>query len=607
MIKLKLLLLTLILLGPCAFAYARHRRPVGRTIPVVMCAYSVSWIALGYVLPFSAAIGITAVISAAMWLYALIGILRNKQPVLPVVLPVGLFFCGAVLLYDACAPRLFLSYDEYSHWGMIVKAISLFDELPRSGGGAAYIQYTYPPSAAMLPAMAAAILGYRDGIAYLGYALLLAGLLWGIAAKSGRSWSAAAAFAALYLCVMAIFPMSILRLFIEPAAALLMVLIITDAYGEETQPLWITALYAVMLAMIKNTGLVFVGIALLIRWFARPEKREVLDSLKILGVSMLAVISYRAYCGIQGIEAVISPSHLGENLKALMAGTLDETYLQLPARFIRFFFEEKLPQSGIYSCYGFGTSAQVFAVVLLLCAAHVLIARRRSQAIRMWCGVWLCNLLYLLMIAVSYFVGFELEEVARLAEADRYISIIPLWTGVLAVAMLALERNERHPMRNLALLGVVAVILLPLSHPDMTVKTFVTKEYVQNTEWARTETARIAAFIRGAIPAESRDKLLCIGDYNYIELHFELAGDVDIGRLDQNDGSWRSGPDGLHAAVERGGYDHVFVGAIDEEAERFVDVTTDGAKPQAYSLYRVEQGQDGSVKLCRFATMTDNE
>lgn len=58
MIKLKLLSLCLIVLGPCALAYARKGWGVGRTLPAALCAQSIALIVLGYMLPFSASLSI---------------------------------------------------------------------------------------------------------------------------------------------------------------------------------------------------------------------------------------------------------------------------------------------------------------------------------------------------------------------------------------------------------------------------------------------------------------------------------------------------------------------------------------------------------------------
>lgn len=613
MIKLKLLAFCAIVLGPCAFALVRAKRPVGRTLPAVVCAQSVALIGLGYVLPLSVSVGVLAGISGLSWAYALLRGWKNRRHMLSLAVSGGLLFLASVFLYDACASRLFLSYDEYSHWGILIKTIATLGELPRAGAGASYIQFTYPPATAMLPAMLCSLMGYRDGVAYLGYALLLLCLLWGVASRAGRGAGRALAFALLYLCLMAIFPLSILRLFVEPTAALLMTLLVLEAYEEESACRLETVAYALMLAMVKNTGLVFLALALAVRLVVRANRRELTTCAIAFGAGALGAFSYRLYCRAQGIVAAISPNHLGENLRALMNGTLSESYIGLPARFLHFLFCEPLPQSGVYSCYGFGTCAIVLGTALLLCAAHVLLAKDRRRALRLWGGVWVCNLLYLTLVVASYFVGFDESEVARLAEADRYTTLAALWTGLTACAMLFAEGETLHPRRRIAFIGASAIALLPLSHMEMTFKTFVSREYVHNTVWAREETGRTAAFIRSALPKGEAGRLLCMGGMSYIELHFELVGEADIGRIEN---SWEHAPwsgscDAVRDALTREGIEHVFVGGLQSEDEklrideRYAPLTDDGQPLKENALYRVVQGSDGGARLCLLATQND--
>ena len=71
MIKLRIVALVAILLGPSAAAYAHRGWKVERTLPAVLCAQSLALILLGYLLPFSVGVGVLAAISAAAWVYAL--------------------------------------------------------------------------------------------------------------------------------------------------------------------------------------------------------------------------------------------------------------------------------------------------------------------------------------------------------------------------------------------------------------------------------------------------------------------------------------------------------------------------------------------------------
>ena len=69
----------------------------------------------------------------------------------------------------------------------------------------------------------------------------------------------------------------------------------------------------------------------LIRLIVRPNRREAAAAVRTLLVALAVYASYQVYCHVQGIEAIISPSHLEENIRALLSGTLHEAYASLPA------------------------------------------------------------------------------------------------------------------------------------------------------------------------------------------------------------------------------------------------------------------------------------
>ena len=610
MIKLKLAAFVLILLGPCASAYARKGWKAERTLPASLCAQSLLLMVTGCFLTFSVSVGLLAAISAAAWIDAMIHVRSLRQAAGFFSLPCLIFMASTLFLYEACAQRVFLSYDEHSHWGMMVKVIHLFDELPRAGRGAAYIQFTYPPGTAMLPAMACRLLGFRDGVAYFGYAMLLEGLLLGLASRAGK-WVAACA-AALYMAMMAVFPLGAMRLFCEPVVALLMAMLIADGFGDKDACRVEACLMAAMLAMTKSTGIVFLFIAVAVRLAVRG-RRELRTSGWMLLCGVLLTLGYRLYCQAQGIEASMSPSHFQENLSMLLSGSLGEPYISVPQRFIHFLFSHPLSQAGVYTCYGFGTSAMVLGATMLLCGAHLLLAENRRQALKLWVSVWLANLAYMAMIVISYYFFFEEWEVRKLSEADRYTMLIALWTAVLACTLIFRELARIRPGYRAAAVCALLGVLLPLSHPEMTVKTFITRDYIHNTVWARDKTDRMTAFLKEQLAGMENVRLLCIGDYEYVELHYTMAGTVDIGHYNSSWGEapWAGKPERLRQALAENRYDIVFVAGLpSDEPELAIDgryavLTDDGQALRPYSLYRVETREDGEPCLTYWATMAE--
>ena len=254
-------------------------------------------------------------------------------------------------------------------------------------------------------------------------------------------------------------------------------------------------------------------------------------------------------------------------------------------------------------------------LMLAMSALHVCIARDRRQALRVWGGVWLCNLLYAAMIVASYFIGFEAWEVERLAEADRYTMLIALWTAVLACALIMREQGAPHAGRKAAALAALAAVLLPLSHTEMTVNTLITRDYVYNTIWARAATDSMTAYLKGELAGEDEPKMLCMGEYNYIELHYTLAGTADIGKMDKGwqYASWTGSCEQVEAELAGGGYDYVFVANTESEDakrvidERYAPLTADGQSLKPYSLYRVGRNEAGEVALHYLSTMPAQE
>ena len=249
--------------------------------------------------------------------------------------------------------------------------------------------------------------------------------------------------------------------------------------------------------------------------------------------------------------------------------------------------------------------------MLLLTAAHIAISRDRRQALRLWGGVWLANLLYTVMIVASYFISFELAEVELLAEADRYSMLMPLITGIIACALIM--RESRMELRPAATVCGAFAALLALSHPEMTVGTFITREYIDHTIWAQDETNRTAEFIKTHVPAWESARVLCMGEYNYEQLHCMLAGVCDIGRFDESwkKASWAGDVQALCQALAAGEYAYVFVGgegegdlAIDG---RYAALTYNGEALVTQSLYLVMRDAQGSAYLAPLAAMDGSE
>lgn len=608
----KLLLVCALTLAPCAALYARFGWSAGKTLPLSLCAQSLILYSFGLFLPFSCCVALLCVICLICGVYFLAraGGIRKILGFWSV--PAVLFALGVPLIYYACCDRLYLSYDEYSHWGLIVKLICQYDELPRAGAGAPYLLYNYPPAGAMVPALCGTLMGYREGVAYFGYAVLLWGLLLGLVPEKGGVFFRVVSAAALFFVLMAIFPFALLRLFSEPMIALIFALLTVYAAQEERTKLeWVrTVVLAAFLALTKNTGLLFITLYLLVRVWMRPEKQEWKRSALLAACGAAAYGTYAVYCRVNGIGSAFE-SGLSANLHALLDGTLHESNASAPGRFIAQFFTGRFPQTGVYFTYGVGTTAAVmYACVMALSGVQTALEMQRQRMLRLWGGVWSGAVLYNAFMLCSYVAVFTPLEAQTLSEFYRYVSLPLLWAALIVCA-LGLARLSQASVRvRCAAVCVLTAAAGVLSHPAIIYDTLVTRQTVKDTLWTHAQTEQLETLVRGQLNLAQNPKIRLMGDCDQMALRYELVGEAEFGGW--ND-SWSMGAyvgtlEGVRTEIEQGGYDYVLIGRMDGSEEmRTVDARYaalfDGgeAAMRPLSLYRVEKSADG-VRLVYMAT-----
>ena len=607
----KLLLVCGMVLAPCAALHARYGWSTQRSLAFTLCAQSLSLYSFGLFLPFSCCVALLCVICllCAGYFFLHTGLRRRLAGFLSA--PTILFVLGMPLLYYACCDRRFLSYDEYSHWGLMIKLISVYDALPRAGAGAPLLLYNYPPAGAMVPALCASIFGYREGVAYFGYALLLWGLLLGLVPEKGGALFQTLSAAALFLCLMALFPFALLRLFSEPLIALCLALLVLYAWaGEHTRGEWArTAVLTVFLSLTKNSAPVFVAMYLLVRVSMRADRREWKRSALLAACGAAAYFSYVLYCRVHGIESAFT-SQLSANVHALLNGTLDAVYRSAPERFLRHFFTARFPQIGISFTYGFGTSAAVlYGCVLALCAVQAMLSRARRHSVRMWIGVWAGMAGYMAFILVGYMLIFTPEESQVLSEFYRYASLPALWMALLACALLLRRAGEMSPCRRGITICALTLCLAPLSHPVLIYDTLVTYRTTKKTIREYAPTRRLETFLRAQLDLTQTPRIRLMGECNQMALRYELLDAAELGSWAD---SWTMGEyagtlEGVRAHIEQGGYDYVLIGETESEEERkrvdarYAPLFAGGAEAiHGFSLYRVVR-EDG-IRLEYIAT-----
>lgn len=594
-----------LLMAPCAALYAKAQRGFVRTMPFSLCAQGLFLYGWSLFLPFSWGVGALGLCAVGCWGYYGVSLLRDRRMLAFFSLPCVLFVLAAPLWYYACCNRLYLSYDEYSHWGLIVKLIHAFDGLPRAGAGAELLLFNYPPAIAMVEALACQFFGYREGIVYFGHVLLVFGLLLGLVPEKASAPKQGLAALFLLLVLLLLFPFALLRLFSEPIIALLFALLIYYGMeGEQTRAEFVcTAVICAFFALSKNSAPLFVAMALGVRLAMHPRKQEALRCGKLALTGAAAFFSYLIYCGIMGIQPAFA-SYFGQNLRLLLSGQLPEQYASVPVRFAQYVLTKPFAQAGVYSTYATGTSAGVWFLIFVVVGAFLIaIARDRRQAVRLCVGLCIANAVYVLFLLFSYVFFFNPSEALRLNELDRYLSLALLMTGLLLAAYLAKEACEAPSRVRLAAVVGCTLLCLPFCHPKLMYDTLITRETVKNTLWAREETERTSAFLRETLAKEEMPwKIRILGNLDHMALRYEMIFDADFGHPHSNWGEATFAGDAALTREEimQGDYRYVYIAdtvpdddhlAVDA---RYAALFENGAEDiRANALYVVTQSTQG--------------
>lgn len=549
MTALSLLSLLALLLGPSALLAARQGVPASKSLAPSICAQALFLYALGLALPLSYGFYALAALSLACWAGAVFYALQDARGALRAFFTPGLllFLLLCPLLYYGAVNRVYISFDEFSHWGLVVKLMNATDGLVGNPAAAPYVLYDYPPALALVEWLACRFLGAREGVALFGYQLLLVSFLLPFAEGAGwrRPLRAAASLLLPLLLLGAIFPMWTLRLFSEPAIGLLTgLLFYLLACPDERPCATRDCVLLSFLVLCKNTGLLFGAFYLIALAFTRRERL-----LPCLLALLLSFGSWAVYCAATGIGSAFS-SGIAQNVSALLSGTLPAANAGAPLRFLQALFTHPFTQAGIFGTYAMPVPpAPLLLASAGLCTLGVraLPAADRPRARRAMGALWGLAAGYLVFIAFSYLLIFRPYEAEKLSEFERYVTLALLMTALPggALCLRAARAGQRVPR---AVCACCLCLLAVFGNTRLLYETLVARTNVTPMHWQRYMPGELAALLRaGAAPG---DRVLCIGGGNAIALRYELSPGYDV-RVGGGDwmAAWVRDPDALRGEL----------------------------------------------------------
>lgn len=591
MTAIRLGALLALLLGPTALLAARRGIRPERSLAPTMCAQALLLYAAGLLLPLDAGLYALSACSLGCWAGALWACRTHPLQALRTWLTPGLccFVLLFPLLYWGAIERVYISYDEFSHWGLAVKLMNGTGRLFGSPESAPFMLYDYPPALSLVEWLFCRLLGAREGVALFGYQVLLCALALPLAGETRwrRPLRAAVSLLLPLLVLNAVFPLWTSRLFCEPALAMLTALLFVSLALQE-RPLSGAgeALILCFLTLTKNTGVFFAALYLLAAWYVRGRR-----ALHAGVPALLAFASWQAYCALCGLGSAFS-SGIAQNVSALLGGALPEANASAPLRFLLALFTSPYRPADIYGGYGLPVPpALLYALAAGLCVlgARCLPPERRRHARRAVAALFALCLCYLLFIALSYLLIFRDYEAARLSEFDRYTTLPALLCGLVGAALCLRAAWEAGSARAVQAARAVCIActcgLLCVGNTRFFHETVIARESVVQMQWQRYTPGELAAAVRAQAPQGS--SIVCLGGGNVIALRYELAPDYEVS---VPGGDFMASPDMNLQTVRESldACDYAVVLWADERLAPLVagDLCAD-------SLYRVEHGPDG--------------
>lgn len=187
------------------------------------------------------------------------------------------FGAGTLWMLWLMRGGVLVGHDNMSHWGIMVKTMVRFDRLPNTQNQAVEF-VSYPPGGSGLIKYFCDFVGTSDGMMmYAQGLLLLAGVFTLFALCPKKHWSslALAAVSGVFLLVGNLTPAD-LRVDTLLAVQAVGALAIIAYYGpkQPQKAAWLSMSGLVLLALIKNSGLFFVAMDLVVlTWFLLRQKK----------------------------------------------------------------------------------------------------------------------------------------------------------------------------------------------------------------------------------------------------------------------------------------------------------------------------------------------
>lgn len=626
------------LLGPAALLALLFRKKIEDTLApavhlVILLLYGAGLLGLlRWGTPLVLALGLCS-LAGVLWY----GIRKKqwaelgRQLFCPGLVVFGAVVVGAMLLLRG---RMLSQWDEFSHWGLVVKNMLVFDQMGNAPGVTTYFE-GYPPAAALLeyffaslgrPALPEA---YLYGAMDLWVAALLVGAMSGLAWKNWKTVLLRGSV--LFLLPLSFFEGMYHSIYVDGLLGLLFASAVLGWFREEEHSGFSflrLGLCLAALVLVKESGTGLAVAALLLAgaellWRSRHAAQKtgrtpaqkaaaVLVLLFPLAACLAAKLSWNWYLGATGAgEAWNTSGITASALWDALRGKLLPYQVETLHAFGRALMDARE--------LGQWTIPPVMYLVLLLAAGVLLIVRQatkpqKQRMLLLQVGLAVSGLVYTLGLLVLYLFTYSEYEAQQVASFSRYMGTLLLgWALIQAVLLLELPGSRRFCWGLSA--GVLAFCLAASGLRGRAAQSYYGSLTNQQTQEMRQPFA--AAEQAQAQMDYHKDKVyfVCqnsqgreywITRYSMTPVSLQPPQGWSLGQPYHEGDVW-SQPmtsEQWQQLLLEGGYHYVYLYRADERfSQEYGQLFGGPQQVQGSCFYRVEPQTDGSVRLVRDAQL----
>ncbi len=402
-------------------------------------------------------------------------LIKQRQRVIDALKSPGLFVWAVLFAYIFVINlgRLYTSWDEFSHWGLVVKNMYLFD-------GFSNHEYStvvfgeYPPALALWQYFVTKLCGtYSESAVYMAAGWFVAALCTPIVSRFSGKKVIAALFSAVILIFMPLifYPSYLVLLYVDPFLGILLgYILVFDFISEKRDVFYCINMFGAIsvLCLVKTTGaflaLVAIGIILISDLIRKKRKGNVGIWCVLFSAVLFGKYSWDFYLQLTGFQAAWNTNSVSvQGIMNLLNGGMQKYQRDSVLHFVEALSSYKL---GGYVCSMYLPTWIALFVILFLVMIHLEKSAEKKMHIKcLMAGLLGGFAVFLVSLQVLYLFTYSPAEAVSLASYDRYVGTFLVAIAYVIITMFVVEFANRGKGSVAVAVGAcVLLFFMPLSY-----------------------------------------------------------------------------------------------------------------------------------------------